>query len=86
MVRQAKDGVVGEGMVGFRFNTIGVSDGISMGTSGGCTDSAAFLARTFPLLARKLPLLARLLLKHEDTVRVVDFVDTIDVSHGISIN
>lgn len=29
-----KDGVVEAGMVGYRFNTIGVSDGISMGTSG----------------------------------------------------
>ena len=32
---QVKEGVVEEGMVGYRFNTIGVSDGISMGTSGG---------------------------------------------------
>ena len=30
----AKDGVVAAGMVGMRFNTIGVSDGISMGTEG----------------------------------------------------
>lgn len=29
-----KEGVVGEGLVGMRFNTIGVSDGISMGTDG----------------------------------------------------
>ena len=29
-----KDGVVAAGMVGMRFNTIGVSDGISMGTDG----------------------------------------------------
>ena len=29
-----KDGVVAAGMVGMRFNTIGVSDGISMGTAG----------------------------------------------------
>jgi len=29
-----KKGVVGSGMVGMRFNTIGVSDGISMGTDG----------------------------------------------------
>lgn len=36
---QAKDGVIGEGMVGYRFNTIGVSDGISMGTSGGWTET-----------------------------------------------
>lgn len=34
LAKETKDGVVGEGMVGFRFNTIGVSDGISMGTSG----------------------------------------------------
>ena len=30
----AKDGVVAAGLVGMRFNTIGVSDGISMGTDG----------------------------------------------------
>ncbi len=29
-----KEGVIGAGMVGMRFNTIGVSDGISMGTDG----------------------------------------------------
>ena len=29
-----KEGVVGAGLVGMRFNTIGVSDGISMGTEG----------------------------------------------------
>ncbi|KAH0855618.1 hypothetical protein HID58_004032 [Brassica napus] len=31
-----KEGVEGAGMVGFRFNTIGVSDAISMGTRGMC--------------------------------------------------
>lgn len=31
---KVKEGVVAEGMVGMRFNTIGVSDGISMGTDG----------------------------------------------------
>jgi dihydroxy-acid dehydratase len=31
---QVKAGVVGAGLVGMRFNTIGVSDGISMGTDG----------------------------------------------------
>jgi dihydroxy-acid dehydratase len=31
---KVKAGVVGSDMVGFRFNTIGVSDGISMGTTG----------------------------------------------------
>src|SRR5580658_2013916 len=31
---QAKQGVAGAGLVGLRFNTIGVSDGISMGTDG----------------------------------------------------
>jgi dihydroxy-acid dehydratase len=31
---KVKEGVKKAGMVGFRFNTIGVSDGISMGTSG----------------------------------------------------
>ncbi len=31
---RVKEGVVGAGMVGMRFNTIGVSDGISMGTDG----------------------------------------------------
>lgn len=30
----AKEGVQQEGLIGFRFNTIGVSDGISMGTDG----------------------------------------------------
>lgn len=29
-----KEGVVGSDCVGYRFNTVGVSDGISMGTSG----------------------------------------------------
>ncbi|MGC1272724.1 MAG: dihydroxy-acid dehydratase [Planctomycetaceae bacterium] len=33
---QVKEGVQAAGMVGFRFNTIGVSDGISMGTTGMC--------------------------------------------------
>ena len=32
--RQVKRGVVEAGMVGYRFNTIGVSDAISMGTDG----------------------------------------------------
>jgi dihydroxy-acid dehydratase len=32
--QQVKKGVEGAGLVGFRFNTVGVSDGISMGTSG----------------------------------------------------
>jgi dihydroxy-acid dehydratase len=31
-----KEGVENAGMVGFRFNTIGVSDAISMGTRGMC--------------------------------------------------
>ncbi|KAJ1430466.1 dihydroxy-acid dehydratase [Ochromonadaceae sp. CCMP2298] len=31
-----KEGVTNAGLVGFRFNTIGVSDGISMGTDGMC--------------------------------------------------
>ena len=34
LAEQVKQGVVGAGMVGMRFNTIGVSDGISMGTDG----------------------------------------------------
>lgn len=34
LAKEAKDGVTEQGMVGYRFNTIGVSDGISMGTSG----------------------------------------------------
>ena len=34
LAAKVKEGVVGAGMVGMRFNTIGVSDGISMGTSG----------------------------------------------------
>ena len=31
---KVKEGVQKAGLVGYRFNTIGVSDGISMGTSG----------------------------------------------------
>ncbi|HMP06425.1 MAG TPA: dihydroxy-acid dehydratase [Lacipirellulaceae bacterium] len=34
LATQVKEGVQAAGMVGMRFNTIGVSDGISMGTSG----------------------------------------------------
>ncbi|MBI1344832.1 dihydroxy-acid dehydratase [bacterium] len=34
LASQVKQGVVAAGMVGMRFNTIGVSDGISMGTDG----------------------------------------------------
>ncbi len=34
LAAKAKEGVAAAGMVGMRFNTIGVSDGISMGTSG----------------------------------------------------
>jgi len=34
LATQVKSGVVAAGMVGMRFNTIGVSDGISMGTDG----------------------------------------------------
>ncbi|MHB1586655.1 MAG: dihydroxy-acid dehydratase [Acidiferrobacteraceae bacterium] len=34
LAQRVKEGVVAAGMVGFRFNTIGVSDGISMGTDG----------------------------------------------------
>jgi dihydroxy-acid dehydratase len=34
LAAKVKAGVVGAGMVGMRFNTIGVSDGISMGTEG----------------------------------------------------
>jgi dihydroxy-acid dehydratase len=34
LAARVKDGVTAAGMVGMRFNTIGVSDGISMGTSG----------------------------------------------------
>jgi dihydroxy-acid dehydratase len=34
LAAQVKDGVVAAGLVGLRFNTIGVSDGISMGTEG----------------------------------------------------
>jgi len=36
LAKEAKDGVTEAGMVGYRFNTIGVSDGISMGTRGEC--------------------------------------------------
>ena len=34
LAEKVKEGVVAAGMVGMRFNTIGVSDGISMGTEG----------------------------------------------------
>src|SRR4051795_11902833 len=34
LAARAKEGVVAAGLVGMRFNTIGVSDGISMGTEG----------------------------------------------------
>jgi dihydroxy-acid dehydratase len=34
LANKVKEGVIAAGMVGMRFNTIGVSDGISMGTSG----------------------------------------------------
>ncbi|KAJ1618695.1 dihydroxy-acid dehydratase, partial [Pavlovales sp. CCMP2436] len=34
LAARVKEGVVAEGIVGMRFNTIGVSDGISMGTDG----------------------------------------------------
>ncbi|MGH8608762.1 MAG: dihydroxy-acid dehydratase, partial [Gammaproteobacteria bacterium] len=34
LAEKAKEGVTAAGMVGMRFNTIGVSDGISMGTEG----------------------------------------------------
>jgi len=34
LAEKVKEGVVAAGMVGMRFNTIGVSDGISMGTDG----------------------------------------------------
>lgn len=34
LAAKVKEGVEQVGLVGYRFNTIGVSDGISMGTSG----------------------------------------------------
>ena len=34
LAKKVKDGVVAAGLVGMRFNTVGVSDGISMGTEG----------------------------------------------------
>ncbi len=34
LAARVKEGVVAAGLVGMRFNTIGVSDGISMGTEG----------------------------------------------------
>src|SRR6201995_1076449 len=36
LAAKVKEGVTAAGMVGMRFNTIGVSDGISMGTEGMC--------------------------------------------------
>src|SRR5262245_33256648 len=34
LAEQVKEGVAAAGLIGMRFNTIGVSDGISMGTDG----------------------------------------------------
>lgn len=34
LAEKVKEGVIAAGLVGLRFNTIGVSDGISMGTNG----------------------------------------------------
>ena len=34
LAERVKEGVVAAGLVGMRFNTIGVSDGMSMGTEG----------------------------------------------------
>lgn len=34
LAQKVKEGVAKAGLIGYRFNTIGVSDGISMGTSG----------------------------------------------------
>lgn len=34
LAAKVKEGVQKAGMIGYRFNTIGVSDGISMGTDG----------------------------------------------------
>jgi dihydroxy-acid dehydratase len=34
LAEKVKEGVADAGLVGLRFNTIGVSDGISMGTAG----------------------------------------------------
>lgn len=34
LAEKVKDGLTAAGLVGMRFNTIGVSDGISMGTDG----------------------------------------------------
>lgn len=36
LAAKVKEGVIKAGMVGYRFNTVGVSDGISMGTRGMC--------------------------------------------------
>jgi dihydroxy-acid dehydratase len=33
LANKVKESVIKEGMIGYRFNTVGVSDGISMGTS-----------------------------------------------------
>ncbi len=34
LAEKVKEGVISAGMIGMRFNTVGVSDGISMGTEG----------------------------------------------------
>jgi dihydroxy-acid dehydratase len=36
LAEKVKEGVLAAGLMGFRFNTVGVSDGISMGTEGMC--------------------------------------------------
>ncbi|RHZ75537.1 hypothetical protein Glove_213g49 [Diversispora epigaea] len=36
LASKVKEGVIKAGMIGYRFNTVGVSDGISMGTRGMC--------------------------------------------------
>jgi len=36
LANKVKEGVAKAGMIGYRFNTVGVSDAISMGTSAMC--------------------------------------------------
>jgi len=40
LAEKVKEGLGAAGLVGMRFNTIGVSDGISMGTDGRATPSS----------------------------------------------
>ena|SRR5438067_3176621 len=48
LAEKAKEGVRAAGLVGFRFNTIGVSDGIAMGTEGMSFRSSRAISSPIP--------------------------------------